>query len=162
MTTEELHWLAGLLEGEGSFLKGPPSSPNQPRIGIQMTDYDIIWRVSKMFGVKYVQPRRYEKNGWKQCYCAVLRGSKAVDLMKRLRPLMGSRRKKQIDNALNGYKARKSGDNKRKLNWDKVSDIAWALKMGESPASLARKFKVSHFTIRQIRDNKMWKGAIAA
>jgi hypothetical protein len=27
----DLHWRAGLLEGEGGFLAGPPSAPRSPR-----------------------------------------------------------------------------------------------------------------------------------
>ena len=34
----ELHWLAGLLEGEGTFMTGPPSSPGLPVIAVNMTD----------------------------------------------------------------------------------------------------------------------------
>ena len=54
MTELELVWLAGLLEGEGAFLHGPPSAPNQPRIALNMTDLDVVERVSKMFNVKYL------------------------------------------------------------------------------------------------------------
>ncbi len=33
-----LHWLAGLLEGEGSFCVGLPSHPNSASIHIKMVD----------------------------------------------------------------------------------------------------------------------------
>ncbi len=48
-----LHWLAGLLEGEGSFLKPPPSAPNTPRITLQMTDEDVVQRVQEIFDLTY-------------------------------------------------------------------------------------------------------------
>ncbi len=41
----ELHWLAGLLEGEGSFMVGPPSDPRRPAIAVQMTDEDVMRRI---------------------------------------------------------------------------------------------------------------------
>ena len=41
----ELHWLAGLLEGEGSFMTGPPSSPGLPVIAVNMTDQDVMARI---------------------------------------------------------------------------------------------------------------------
>ena len=34
LSLTELHWLAGLLEGEGSFMAGPPSSPGLPIIAV--------------------------------------------------------------------------------------------------------------------------------
>lgn len=52
ISNEDLHWLAGLLEGEGSFLKGPPSAPRHPVVALQMTDEDVVSRVAAMFGRK--------------------------------------------------------------------------------------------------------------
>ena len=46
-----LYWLAGILEGEGSFMKGVPSNPNSPRIAIQMTDKDVLEKVAAIFKV---------------------------------------------------------------------------------------------------------------
>ena len=37
----DLHWLAGLLEGEGTFLKGPPSAPRAPAVQLSMADRDV-------------------------------------------------------------------------------------------------------------------------
>lgn len=54
MTTEELHWLAGWLEGEGSFLRGSPSKPNSCRITAGITDKDIAEKVGKIFGTKAI------------------------------------------------------------------------------------------------------------
>jgi hypothetical protein len=40
----ELAWLAGLLEGEGSFMPGPPSNPRMPIICLAMNDEDVMAR----------------------------------------------------------------------------------------------------------------------
>jgi hypothetical protein len=73
----QFHWLAGLLEGEGSFLKAPPSAPNRPVISMQSTDEDVIARVASLMSVSYWQtlPERYHCNGWKTPYAVHLRGS---------------------------------------------------------------------------------------
>ena len=110
----ELYWLAGLLEGEGSFMRPPPSSPNQPVIGLQMTDEDIIAKVSSLVKVGYRRVR-YHHPEWKPIYALQVRGGKAVDLMKKLRPLMGERRQKQIERALIGYDPFLSQQRQRKL-----------------------------------------------
>jgi hypothetical protein len=86
---QTLYWLAGLLEGEGSFCPGPPSAPNRPRITLAMTDEDIIARVAWIFDVKYFVDR--SKNGAnKTPYVVSIRGRRAVKLMKDLYPLMES------------------------------------------------------------------------
>lgn len=43
-------WMAGLLEGEGSFLKPIPSDPRRPIIACRMTDPDVVGRVAMAFG----------------------------------------------------------------------------------------------------------------
>lgn len=98
MHTIELHWLAGLLEGEGSFMQGPPSDPHKPIISIEMTDKDVVARVSSLFGTKVLTP--VKRGQYKQTYVCRVRGARAVALMQQLYPLMGIRRQRQIGKAL--------------------------------------------------------------
>jgi hypothetical protein len=79
-TSAQLHWLAGLLEGEGSFLKGPPSAPRHPVLALQMTDEDVVARVAAMFGRKLGrwQPR---ETRWKPTFMVRITGAKAVAWM---------------------------------------------------------------------------------
>lgn len=44
--TIDIAWLAGLIEGEGSFFFNAADSPG---IGIQMSDCDIVTRVATMY-----------------------------------------------------------------------------------------------------------------
>jgi hypothetical protein len=52
IATHELHWLAGLLEGEGSFMPGPPSNSRMPIIAVAMNDADVMSRLGRIFGRK--------------------------------------------------------------------------------------------------------------
>jgi hypothetical protein len=98
----DLAWLAGLLEGEGSFIAGPPSAPRSPAVQVSMVDGDVVERAAALLGVSVtVVPSRRE--GWRTAYCARIRGARAVLWMKRLRPLMGVRRQAQIDRAAASY-----------------------------------------------------------
>ena len=54
MKALDFYWLCGLLEGEGSFMKGPPSRPQYPILTVTSTDEDVLQRVSKLFGVGYL------------------------------------------------------------------------------------------------------------
>lgn len=101
ISDNDLLWLAGLLEGEGWFCKAIPSD-NCPRLGIEMTDLDIIERVAKLFNRKVYKIKR-QKVHYKDTYLVKLAGSHAIDLMKRLKPLMGLRRQKQIQEAIDSY-----------------------------------------------------------
>ena len=96
----KLHWLAGLLEGEGSFMPPSPSAPKLVRINITMTDKDVIEQVAKLVGVKYIHKRTPTNENWKPSYRITILGTRAVNLMVLLRALMGERRKQQIDKAL--------------------------------------------------------------
>jgi hypothetical protein len=105
--TSELHWLAGLLEGEGSFMVGPPSNPRMPLIAVHMTDEDVMARVGRIFERKLhvVRPRNPR---WRTSYLIRVQGGNAVRWMRLLRPLMGARRQGQIDRVLASYDPRPS------------------------------------------------------
>src|SRR4051794_3082681 len=99
ISDHDLHWLAGLIEGEGTFLAGPPSAPRTPAVVLSMVDRDIVERAGTLLGVSVqVVPSRREN--WRTAYCLRVRGARAVLWMNRLRPLMGARRREQIGRAI--------------------------------------------------------------
>ena len=100
MRDVEVAWLAGLLEGEGSFVAPPPSDPKRVRILIEMVDVDVIEKVSELVGLAYSRPSRRREN-WKQSYKITIRGSKAVEVMRAVYPFMSLRRRAQFVKALN-------------------------------------------------------------
>lgn len=153
MAPEELAWLAGLLEGEGSFCKGPPSKPNSPRVALSMTDEDVVSRVALLLGVRYHRSNRGKAKGWKPCFMLYQSGRPAVALMQRLRPLMGNRRQGQIDRAVACYTDRR----RIKLNFSKAQAIRSQLSSGSTVSAVARKHGVSRALIRAIRDGDCWK-----
>ena len=104
-TEQKFYWLAGLLEGEGSFMAPSPSSPNQPRISLQMTDEDVVAKAAQLFEKKYhrVEPK---KPTHKAVYMLTVKGAQAANWMKELVPLMSRRRQEQIKRALENYRPR--------------------------------------------------------
>lgn len=101
----EIAWLAGLLEGEGSFMmcnnRGGGKTYRYPKIVVGMTDRDIIERVAAIFGTSvynlpdYTYPQ-YQKPR-KPAYRAAVQGTKAAELMKALYPWLGARRRAKVD-----------------------------------------------------------------
>lgn len=151
---EEFYWLAGLLEGEGSFMKPPPSSPNAPRISINMTDEDIIARVAVIFKRKY-QFIKSKNLKHKDSYRVTLSGKRAVELMIACRFVMSNRRQKQIDEALSKYDGslRSVKDfEQRKLSVEDEREVLRRISKGESLRSVAKSFGVCHETIRRYRN----------
>ena len=158
-----LSWLAGYLEGEGSFLKGPPSRPNRPRIQAMSTDRDVIERVRDLLGASTVTT--YERPGgdYKPAYLVKIRGRRAVAMMERLYPLMGKRRQEQITGVLESYKPDLPAQFPRGrrhpnavLTEEDVRVIRRRLAEGETMASLGREYGVDLTSIRNIRDRKTW------
>lgn len=134
---EKLCWLAGLLEGEGTFLKPPPSSPNKIAIQLEMTDRDVVESAAMIFGSKvFVCGRRasHHKTSFKT---GVVSG-RAASWMLKVRPLMGSRRKEQIDAALSCYVPCKP-----RLTESEKSRIATRKLQGEGATTLAREHGIS-------------------
>lgn len=101
MSTEaDMYWLAGLLEGEGSFLKGPPSSPGQPIVQLPMTDQDVVERAARLFDRAVTPWDRSSERPRKRVFITAIKGAAAVRVMRALYPVMGVRRRTQIDLAL--------------------------------------------------------------
>ncbi len=152
MTEQEFYWLAGLLEGEGSFLPGPPSAPNKPSITLTMTDADVVARVALLWGVAFHEVRRDRSTrmGWKPNYFTHLRGRPAVQLMVRLRPLMGERRQQQIERAVTSY----DPNRRRKLSATQMDEIRVKINQGCKHGDLARQYGVDRSTISHIKAGK--------
>lgn len=94
------YWLAGLLEGEGSFIKGPPSTPRVPRVTLPMTDRDVVERAAVLFGRGVSHFDRKSDRPRKRVFITSLKGSHALRLMTDIYPIMGTRRCAQIDRVL--------------------------------------------------------------
>ena len=152
--TTEKYWLAGLLEGEGSFVKGSPSNPSQSAISLQMTDEDIISKVSNIFGVKYHKCKK-QKSHHKHSYALHKRGSGAVEIMKELLPLMGKRRQEQIHDAITSYYKYKNNRINKLSNYD-VIDIRKRLKNRETHGDIALLYNVDRTTISHIKSGRLF------
>jgi Helix-turn-helix domain of resolvase len=102
MSLPELYWLAGWLEGEGSFLVPPPSDPRRPRIVARTRDADVAEEVGRLLAVRplFSHDGRERERGWSPSWRLLRRGRAAARLMKALHPLMGARRRSQIESAL--------------------------------------------------------------
>lgn len=103
----EIAWLAGLLEGDGSFQLHDNGSRGKksrcPLIALSMLDYDVVERVSKIFNCnigKYLTPKKD-----KFIYTARTgRRSIVEPLILALYPYMGNRRQEQINKMFMWYK----------------------------------------------------------
>ena len=149
MNREDLFWLAGWLEGEGSFVG---SSNGQTRCVIRAasTDLDVIEKVAKLLGSNVIEENKRPKGKehWKTVYYTMLCGEKAKNLMLEMYPLMGNRRQMQIDSAVNNYKP-----HEKKFNVEVVSKIR-ALSNSVSQSEIARMFDTNRTTINKIINNK--------
>lgn len=103
MTEAELHWVAGLLEGEGCF-SVKVDSYVRLEIRCNMTDEDVIYRLRETVGVGNVRGpiEKRTRNGVAkpQWLWTLGRRDGAEELMSLLLPLMGARRSAKIRFAL--------------------------------------------------------------
>jgi len=92
----------GILEGEGTFLRGAPSKPGTPILRVSMTDRDVVDRVAKLFERAVVRLRR-RKPHHKLPYATTIKGAPAVRVMAAVRPFLGKTRQLQIDRAISSW-----------------------------------------------------------
>lgn len=102
-TEKELYYIAGLLEGEGSFCA--QSNSKDARyicIKVKMTDQDIIEWVANKWDCS-VYKEEFE-NHYKTTYTTQLRRkSECIEFLKMIYPLMSKRRKERISKILTEF-----------------------------------------------------------
>lgn len=106
MRSFDIAWLAGLLEGEGSF----GDSKGSPTIQLQITDRDIATRAAALMSVKVRapwQPKGKRVNGGSFCpvYSVVACGTRAIGLMMTLYSVLGERRRERVKGVLARWRA---------------------------------------------------------
>ena len=155
---KSLDWLAGLLEGEGSFCPPAPSSPNTPYISLAVTDEDIVARACDFFAVK---PNFIERKNsdHKDYFLGILRGERAVEMMNTLKPKLGQRRQAQIERALQNYHPHDASNHRpgAKVNAEQVREIRRRLEAGQSMLQLAEEFGLSYASVVDINLRRTWR-----
>lgn len=95
MKPADRYWLAGLLEGEGSFTYHRQTRGRYvPKVIVRMTDLDVVERAAALMGSRIHTQKRL--GGHKDLHGTAVTGKRAVRLMRSLLPLMGERRSTQI------------------------------------------------------------------
>ena len=112
VTVKDVVWLAGLLEGEGSFF----TYRNSPTISVNMTDRDIIDRAAILLrsNVHICRPAGTRR---KTPYSTSAHGAIAVGWMLTLYQFMGERRKSSIRQSIILWKNRTSRPKTPRGGW---------------------------------------------
>lgn len=104
----EIGWVAGIVEGEGCIVVSPKSSTL--RLSVEMTDLDVLQKLARILGsdsrlterkIKLANPNH------KTRYILHLCGRSLLGWLQTIYPLMGTRRKTKIIEALLAFKHRK-------------------------------------------------------
>ena len=92
---EDIAWLVGILEGEGSFCK----VQGRVCLSLGMNDEDVVSKAAKMMGISY-HVTTYGPNKTRRYSFMILGRARAGRIMGTIYPLMGERRRGQIQKAL--------------------------------------------------------------
>ena len=92
---DDVIWLSGLLEGEGTF---DLHRGKYPRVRVAMTDRDVVGRAATLLGanVRLSMKPAPHKATWH----AEVSGEKAAEVMRAVLPFMGARRSGRIAGVL--------------------------------------------------------------
>lgn len=118
-------WLAGLMEGEGSFmLRG---KGHNPYLSLTMVDRDVVIAAAEILGAhKVIQRRKLTATG-KAVFQFGVYGSRATQWMMTLFTLMGERRRGQITKCLQAWRSKKTDlfrYQNRPSYW-RSADVVW-------------------------------------
>lgn len=95
LSREDALWLAGLLEGEGTF---DLHRKKYPRVRVGMSDRDVVGRAATLMGAQVRLSLKPYPNS--AMFHAEISGTKAVVIMEEVLPHMGARRSAKIATVL--------------------------------------------------------------
>ena len=104
---ERTAWLAGLLEGEGSFISARSDGHWYPQVQMTMCDPYVLDRAMSLMPssrLYAISDERAIARGWSQAWMVRASGPSAAVVMKTVRQWMGSRRTMAIDRALASWR----------------------------------------------------------
>ena len=139
---KELYWLAGILEGEGYF--GPQKENNYTTIAVQMTDEDVIQKISNIFGTSYFKINRRQEHH-KDSFSVSLRGKKALELMLKIKPIMSIRRQQKIEECQNSFV-----DNSKIIKEEDYQEIYKLKQSGISAQEIGEIYGVTKWAIYRV------------
>lgn len=136
-------WLAGYLEGEGSFI----IQPNGQGIVVcaTSTDLDVLKAIQDKYGGNLYKLKKREEH-WKDCWRWQLRGKEAYSLCKIIKHLLFSRRREKcltlIENYQNSYTVKKQKE--LKLRAEKIKELK---QEGLTHKAIAEKLNIHRTTV---------------
>ena len=106
-TEARVAWLAGILEGEGSFLSARFGGHSYPRVQMTMCDRYVLDRAMSLIPGSHIYSdtdRRASERGWSEAWMLTANGPPAAAVMRAVLRWMGSRRTSAIDRSLSAWR----------------------------------------------------------
>jgi intein/homing endonuclease len=151
ITSLEIAWLAGLIEGEGCILLAR-SNNRTPALEIGMTDEDVIERVAKLFKrIHYVQTNSDKSK--KIAYKTTIYGKDAIQWMFTLYPLLGKRRQAKIKEVVKVWKTTRNRKDSNFFNCGCPKEFSNIYMAGKYPVC-KKCVTIKNERNRQLRLNK--------
>jgi hypothetical protein len=110
ITIEQLHWIAGILEGEGTFCFHPDKKNpacSSIRVCLSMTDQDVVYKLANILGFGSMHAVKGNSRPGTLQHRWGCSGINAAGLMMTLYSLMGKRRQAKIRELLAFYRTKK-------------------------------------------------------
>lgn len=143
---ENVQWVAGLLEGEGSFFTQTNSA--SPRVACSMTDLDVLEKLRMSVGRGSIHPITKRQSHWKDAWIFTARGRDAEAIMDAIYPYMGKRRQAKISEVLKFY--RENGRDFKHPKENQLRALAYYRENNCGLREAAAKFSVSKDTIAKL------------
>jgi len=105
LTTMDIAWAAGLIEGEGCF----PCQNGRYSIQVSMTDPDVMGKLATLFGTKTYGPYQCysptdSKKAGRAAWRIYFHGPRAIGWMMTIYSFMGERRRAAIEKSIGRWK----------------------------------------------------------
>jgi intein/homing endonuclease len=154
MQLVDVAWMAGLWEGEGYIVF--TGKEGSLKIGVGMTDEDVIQKFARLYGRGGVYLTR-SKKGFKDQWTFRAYGRYAYALAVMLYPFLGTRRRGQVRAAVKKWIGRV--DRRRKLSQESLKTLHSMLASGISQRTISTTLGVSESTVSAYKTGRAGNGS---
>lgn len=161
MKHDDILWLAGLMEGEGSFssYEHKDGGHYAAKLALAMRDKDIVQRAAKLLNARL--RKEFDRRYGKYMYVAGLSGMKAVRFSMLLYPYLGDRRRAQISRMYRRMRRNPGhawGERTRhnRFNNEAVRAMRWAYSNGVTQTRIARVYRTHQSVVSRIVRRLTW------
>ena len=122
-----------------------------------MTDKDVVEKAQNLINAGHIYFEEARQENWSDSWKLTVKGKPAVKLMMKVKPLMGERRTKQIEDAVEEYDEHLDAKSKSPYSSDEVITAIKRIEEGEALTDISEDLEMKYQFVKDLSAERTWQ-----